>query len=47
MTTKAQYIVTSKPGMTPYATVSTKAEAKRESQKAKRIGLDGEIIKIK
>lgn len=41
---KTEYIVTSKPGMTPFATVNNKREAARESRKAKRLGLDGRII---
>jgi hypothetical protein len=37
-------IVTSKPGMTPWITVSTMSEAFHESKKAKATGLDGRIL---
>jgi hypothetical protein len=41
-----KYIITSKPGMTPYSTEKTKKEAAKASIMAKRIGLDGEIFKV-
>lgn len=44
MSIKTTYIVTSKNGMTPFATTDTKAEAQRESRKAHQLGLDGEIV---
>lgn len=38
------YIVTAKPGMTPFATETTKAAAVKSARQAKRLGLDGKII---
>lgn len=38
------YIIISKPGMTPYATATTKREAAKLSREAKRLGLSGEIV---
>ena len=46
MTKKQKYMITSKPGMTPFAYTSDKAEAKKLSEKAKRIGLIGEVRKL-
>ena len=38
------YIVTSKPGMTPFTTTTSKRAALKASKQARRLGLDGEII---
>lgn len=38
------YIVTSKPGMTPYATETNLRAAKKSSKQARQLGLDGAII---
>jgi len=42
-TEPTEYIITSKPGMTPWATVHTLADARRESQSAQKQGLDGRV----
>lgn len=39
-----ELVVTSKPGMTPYATETTLAAARKSSRAAKMLGLDGEIV---
>jgi len=38
-----EYIITSKPGMAPWAIVHTLADARRESRSAQKQGLDGRV----
>jgi hypothetical protein len=38
------YIVTSKPGMTPFATETSIRAAKKSAKMARQLGLDGQII---
>jgi len=40
------YIVTSKPGMTPYSTVATRDEAERDARAARESGLYGHIFPV-
>jgi hypothetical protein len=42
---RQEYVVTSKPGMVPYSTVRTIAEARKDAHRAKALGLDGRIIR--
>lgn len=39
-------IVEAKPGMTPFATEKTMAEARKSSSEARRIGLTGRILPV-
>ena len=39
-----KYTITSKPGMTPWATCASFADAERESRRARQQGLDGAIV---
>ena len=39
-----KYTITSKAGMTPFSTATTRAAAKADSREARQLGLDGEII---
>jgi len=43
---RAKYIVTSKPGMTPYSSCATLRQARIDSTAARQQGLDGKIRKI-
>ena len=38
------YIVTSKPGMTPFATETSLRAARKSAKAAKALGLDGAIL---
>lgn len=42
---KTEYIVTSKPGMTPFARTSSERKAQSAARKARRLGLDGEVVR--
>ena len=42
--TKGNYIITSKPGMAPFAVAWEAKEAFKLSSEARSIGLDGQII---
>jgi len=42
-----KYLVTSKPGMTPFSYAPSKAEAEKLSKKAKRLGLEGVVKELK
>ena len=42
---KRYYVVTSKPGMTPFSTVTSLKQARKDVQRARRLGLDGNIIR--
>ena len=39
-----KYIITSKAGMPPFSTATTRAAAEADSREARQLGLDGEII---
>jgi hypothetical protein len=41
-----KYLVTSKPGMTPFGYAFNKAEAEKLSKKAKRLGLEGVVKQL-
>lgn len=43
-TRPALYVVTSRPGMTPFATVTSALAAEKESRKARALGLDGIVV---
>lgn len=42
---KVEYIVTTKAGMVPYSTVTTLREARADARRAKKLGLDGKIVR--
>ena len=42
---KTEYIITSRPGMTPFARTTSERKAQREARKARRLGLDGQIVR--
>lgn len=44
MNSNKTYIITSKRGMTPFATENNLRAAKKSAKQAKRLGLDGAII---
>ena len=42
---KTEYIITSKPGMVPFARTTSERKAQSEARKARRLGMDGEIVR--
>ena len=42
---KTEYIITSRPGMTPFARTTNARKAQSAARKARRLGLDGEVVR--